>query len=89
MRQDFKTVGKNNKSPYACGCVCTVQYIVLPCCCVMFVLRLGEGRGLYSTVPVQLAKLLGGCGCRWGGTGAKDRAVGGGIAVSRPGLWRG
>lgn len=52
----------------------------------MFLLRLGEGRS-HSTLPLQLAKLLGGCG--WSGTRAEDGAVGGGKGVRRPGLGRG
>lgn len=48
----------------------------------MFLLRLGEGRS-HSTLALRLAKLLVGCGCRWGGTGAEDRAAGGGIGVRR------
>lgn len=64
----------------------------LPCCCVMFLLRMGvEGRS-HSSLPLQLAKLLERCGCGgcgWGGTEAGDGAVAGEIGVRRLGLgWR-
>lgn len=74
------------------------SYGVLPCCCVMFLLRLGEGRS-HSTLPLQLAKLLGGCGCRWGwhrGSGRRGRGKkarvragedGAGVRM-RMGCWR-
>lgn len=44
-------------------CLCA-----LPCCCVMFLLRLGEGRS-YSVVSLQLAKLMERWGSGWGCTG--------------------
>lgn len=69
MRQDFKTVGKNNKSPYAYGCVySTVQSAAMLLCHVCAEAGGREEPLLYGTRAAR--KIAGGMwmqiGWHWG-----------------------